>query len=87
VPSPNPGTSPTLDQLEADLLAVETLTQQVNVRLEELTQEEPVVTVPVSRFFPTSIANPEELDEALATLKEYCLKLIHEGKRIIFIFK
>lgn len=82
-----PRYSPTLDQLEADLLAVEPLKQQVKVRLEELTQEEPVVTVPVSRFFPTSIANPEELDEALVALKEYCLKLIQEGKRIIFIFK
>lgn len=78
-----PRYSPSLSELESDLLAVTPYAQQARVRVEELTQEKPVVTVEVARFVRASISEPEELETALAALKEHCLKLIQEGKRVI----
>lgn len=75
---------PPIDQMESDLLAVEALLRQALAELERLAApEERLERVPARRFFNNSISSPEDLEEALARLREHCLNLLSEGARVV----
>lgn len=74
----------TLNQMESDLAALGALKSQVVARLQELTApEEKIERVRLSDFFDASLDSEAAIEEAVAQLKEYLLKLLAEGVRIV----
>ncbi len=75
---------PSIDQMEADLAAVDGLLRQALAELERLAApQERVERVVARRFFDGSITSSVDLEEALARLREHCLKLLSEGARVV----
>jgi len=52
-------------------------------QMHEATEGNLLVTVEISEFFPAKVANPEQLEAALSSLRQRVEKLIGEGKKVL----
>jgi hypothetical protein len=74
----------TIFQMDSDLAAVESLTRDAMRRLQKLVEpDEKVERFHVAQHFSGKISSEEELDEALAVLREKLGKLLAQGYKII----
>jgi hypothetical protein len=75
---------PPVEQMKSDLDAVDSLRRAALLELEKLTAPQvPIRRVRLGKFVRTSLSSVEELDAALARLREECIKAFAEGARVI----
>ena len=78
-------TGATLGQLQSDIEAVEAIARQVLRKVVDLAApEEKLERVAVARLYPGRIANDEDLDAFLDSLRERLTKAIAQGSTIVF---
>lgn len=78
-------TGATLGQIESDLEAVESITRQVLRKVIDLAApEEKVERVAVAKLYPGRLANDEDLDSFIESLRERLAKAIAQGSTIVF---
>jgi len=78
-------TGATLGQIESDLEAVEAIAKQVLRRVVDLAApEEKVERVAVAKLYPGRLANDEDLDAFIESLRERLAKAIAQGSTIVF---
>ncbi len=74
----------TISQIESDLAALDGLTSQVIKRVRELTMpEETFERVRVAQFVHRTLDSEEAIEQALEQLREYLLKLLAAGVKIV----
>lgn len=74
----------TLEQMESDLLAVQGILGQTIARLQELaTPQEQLERVRVRDFFDRVLENESDIEEALERLRDYLLKRLAAGVKVI----
>lgn len=74
---------PSVAELESQILAAEGALREAQRRLEALLRPA-AVTVRLRQFLGTSCESEADLNERLAALRDHCLKLLREGKPILF---
>jgi len=78
-------TGATLGQIESDLEAVEAIAKQVLRRVVDLAApEEKVERVAVAKLYPGRLANDEDLNAFIESLRERLAKAIAQGSTIVF---
>ncbi len=78
--------TPSLAELEADLLAADGALQEARRRYEQILRPA-AVTVQVRQILGDTCETETELEERLQALREHCLKLLHEGKPLLFEYR
>ncbi len=78
--------TPSLAELEADLLAADGALQEARRRYEQILRPE-AVPVQVRQILGDTCETETELEERLQALREHCLKLLHEGKPLLFEYR
>ena len=77
-------THATVSQMESDIAAVESLTREVVLRLQEAVQpEEKVERFRVAQHFSGKIENKEDLDSVISALRDKLEKLLAQGCKVI----
>ncbi len=71
-------------QIESDIAALDGLKSQVIAQIQSIiAPEEHVERVKLSKFFTETFESKQEIDDAVERLREYLLKLLAEGVKII----
>ncbi len=74
----------TMGQIESDIAALDGLKAQVIAQMQSIiAPEEHVERVKLSKFFTETFESKQEIDDAVERLREYLLKLLAEGVKII----
>ncbi len=74
----------TIGQIESDIAALDGLKSQVIAQIQSIiAPEEHVERVKLSKFFTETFESKQEIDDAVERLREYLLKLLAEGVKII----
>ena len=74
----------TIGQIESDIAALDGLKSQVIAKIQSiLAPGEHVERVKLSQFFTETFESKQEIDDAVERLREYLLKLLDEGVKII----
>ena len=74
----------TIGQIESDLAALSGLKSQVIAHIQRIiAPKEKIERVRLSEFFTEELASEEAVSKAIERLREYLLKLVDEGVRII----
>lgn len=81
-PSPLPRTAP-ISQLRSERDAYETRLRAALRRVQELIEGERLTTVQVHPYFGSGVEPKEQLDAALAGLRDECARLIGAGKKVV----
>jgi len=75
----------TLSQIETDILAVEAIKNQVLKALQGVANPgEKIERVKISTLLTGKLETPDDVEAALMQLREYLLKLLSSGVRVIF---
>lgn len=75
---------PSVELMEADLMALDSLRRKALAELERLTMPEVrIERVSVRNFVQGSLSGQEDLDVFIKSLREHCMKLFAEGSRVI----
>ncbi|MCL6478738.1 MAG: BREX system P-loop protein BrxC [Peptococcaceae bacterium] len=75
---------PSVELMEADLMALDNLRRQALAELERLTMPEVrIERLSVRKFVQGSLSGQEDLDLFIKRLREHCMKLFAEGARVI----
>jgi hypothetical protein len=75
--------APTLTQLRSDRDACLTRLQQALRKVQDAVEGDRIVTVDIAPFFRGGVDNTDQLDAALAGLRDECERVIADGKKIV----
>lgn len=77
-------TRASLREMESDIRAVNQMRLDAIARLQQMTAPEQVVErVRLSDFFSSTVENEEDIEQAIETMKEYLLRLVAKGVKVI----